>query len=102
MASTRLTVIARFQAKLGMEKQLKQDLLAMGSPSRRDEGNIDYDVLESNDDPAVFFTYENWTGKLALDKHMQTPHFKDLDRKSKETLAQPMDVQLLTEQGEVA
>jgi quinol monooxygenase YgiN len=97
-----LTVIARFQAKPGMEEQFKQDLGAMVAPSRQDEGNIDYDVLQSNDDPAVFFTYENWTGKAALDKHMQTPHFKDLDRKSKETLAQPMDVQLLNDYSDGA
>ena len=102
MANVPLTVIARFQAKPGMEEQFKQDLLAMVAPSRRDEGCIDYDVLQSSDDPSVFFTYENWTGKAALDNHMQTPHFKDLDRKSKATLAQPMQIDLLTEQSEVA
>ena len=97
-----LTVIARFQAKPGKEDHFKQDLLAMVAPSRKDEGNIDYDVLQSNDDPLVFFTYENWTGKPALDKHMQTPHFKDFAEKSEETLAQPMDVQQLTDYSESA
>ena len=97
-----LTVIARFQAKPGKEEQFKQDLMAMVAPSRQDEGSIDYDVLQSNDDPSIFFTYENWTGKPALDQHMQTPHFKDFAEKSKETLAQPMDVHLLTDQSEAA
>ena len=97
-----LTVIARFQAKPGMEEQFKQDLTAMVAPSRRDEGNIDYDVLQSNDDPATFFTYENWTGKPALDNHMQTAHFKSFAVKSKQTLAQPMDVQQLTDYSEGA
>lgn len=32
----------------------------------------------------------------ALDNHMQTPHFKKLDAQSKETLAQPMELNLLT------
>ena len=99
MASTGLTVIARFQAKPGKEEQLRQDLVAMIAPSRRDEGCIDYDILRDNDDPKTLFTYENWTGKSALDKHMETPHFKALGEKNKETLAQPMEIHLLTVQS---
>lgn len=99
MTSNALTVIARFEAKPGKEEQLRQDLLAMVAPSRQDEGCLNYDILQSEQDPKILFTYENWTGKPALDKHMQTPHFKQLGEKNKETLAQPMDVQLLAAQS---
>jgi quinol monooxygenase YgiN len=99
VASNLLTVIAKIQAKPGMEERVKQGLLAMVGPSRREEGNRNYDILQSNDNPAIFFTYENWTGKAALDHHMQTPHFKHLEQENKETLAMPMDVQLLTAQS---
>ena len=43
------------------------------------------------------FTYENWTGKDALDTHMQTPYFKALGEISKELLAKPMEIDLLTQ-----
>ena len=92
-----LTVIAKFEAKPGMEDQYKEELHGMVAPSRAETGCINYDVLQSNDNPAVFFTYENWTGKDALDAHMQTPYFKALGEKSKELLAKPMDIDLLTQ-----
>ena len=100
MASEVLTVIARFEAKPGKEEQLRQDLVAMIAPSRQDEGCLTYDILQSREDPKILFTYENWTGKPALDKHMQTPHFQALGEKNKQTLAKPMDVQLLTKQND--
>ena len=37
-----------------------------------------------------------------LENHMQTPHFKDFAQKSKQMLAQPMDVQQLGDFSEVA
>ena len=91
-----LTVIAKFNARPGMEDRVKQGLQGMVAPSRAEAGNINYDVFQSHDDPAVFFTYENWTGQDALNAHMQTPYFKQLDAESKETLATPMQIDLLT------
>ncbi len=49
----------------------------MLAPSRQEEGCLRYDVFQSNDDPAVFYTHEEWTAKNALDQHTQTPHFKN-------------------------
>ena len=92
-----LTVIAKFQAKPGMENAYKEHLLGMVAPSRAEAGNINYDVLQSNDDPAILFTYENWTGKDALDAHMETPYFKALSEVSKDMLTKPMDIDLLTQ-----
>ncbi len=92
-----LTVIAKFEAKPGSESAYKEHLLGMVSPSQSEPGCINYDVLQSNDNPAIMFTYENWTGKDALDAHMQTPHFKALGEVSKELLAKPMDIDLLTQ-----
>ena len=92
-----LTVIAKFQAKPGMEEQYKEELRGMVAPSRAEAGCLNYDVFQSNDDPAIFFTYENWTAQDALDAHMQTPYFKALGEKSKELLAQPMTIDLLAQ-----
>jgi quinol monooxygenase YgiN len=92
-----LTVIAKFEAKPGMESKVKEGLQGMVAPSRAEEGCLSYDVFQSNDNPAITFTYENWTGKDALDAHMQTPYFKALDAQGKETLAKPMEISLLTQ-----
>ena len=92
-----LTVIARFDAKPGMENKVKEGLQGMVAPSRAEEGCLSYDVYQSSDSPALLFTYENWTGKDALDAHMQTPHFQALDAAGKETLAKPAEIDLLNQ-----
>ena len=92
-----LTVIARFEAKPGSESKYKEELQKMVSPSQAEAGCINYDVLQSNDNPALMFTYENWTGKEALDAHMQTPHFKALGEVSEELLTKPIEIDLLTQ-----
>lgn len=91
-----LTVIAKFQAKSGSEDKVKEALLAMPAPSRAEAGCLNYDIYQSNEDPTVLFTYENWTGKPALDEHMQTPHFKNLGEQLKPLLAAPMEINLLS------
>ena len=91
-----LTVIAKFQAKSGSENEVKQALLGMTAPSRAEAGCLNYDIYQSDEDPAILFTYENWTGKPALDEHMQTPHFKNLGELLKPLLAAPMEIDLLT------
>ncbi len=91
-----LTVIAKFQTKPGSENQVKQALLGMTAPSRAEAGCLNYDIFQSNDNPAILFTYENWTGKPALDAHMETPHFKNLGEQVTPRLAVPMEINLLT------
>ncbi len=91
-----LTVIAKFQANPGSEDKVKQALLGMAAPSRAEPDCLNYDVFQSNDNPAVFYIYENWTGKPALDMHMQTPHFKNLGELVTPLLAAPMQIDLLT------
>ena len=97
-----LTVIAKFQAKPGSENDVKLALLGMTSPSRAEAGCLNYDIYQSNDDAAILFTYENWTGKPALDEHMQTPHFKNLGEQLKPLLAAPMEIDLLSMSSEPA
>ena len=91
-----LTVIAKFRAKSGSEEQTRQALLGMTTPSRAESGCLNYDIYQSNDDPALLFTYENWTGKPALDEHIETPHFKNLCEMLKPLLAAPMGIDLLS------
>ncbi len=91
-----LTVIARLQAKPGSEDEVKQVLLEMAPPSRAESDCLNYDVFQSNDNPAMFYIYESWTGKPALDAHMQTPHFKNLGEQVTPRLAVPMEINLLT------
>ena len=91
---TQVTVIARLRAKEGKENSLKEILLDLIEPSRRDEGCINYDLHQSDNDSSMFMFHENWTSKEALDKHLATPHLQSFIKESEGLLAKPLDVSL--------
>jgi len=78
MSARTITVVATFQARPGKENELRAALIGLLAPTRKEEGCINYDLHSSPEDPAKFLFYENWTGKAALDAHMQTPHVQNL------------------------
>ncbi len=43
--------------------------------SRKEPGNVRFDVLQAEEDPARFFLYEVYRGKEDFLSHQQTPHY---------------------------
>lgn len=43
--------------------------------SRLEPGNVRFDVLQAEADPAQFFLYEVYRGKEDFASHQQTPHY---------------------------
>ena len=43
--------------------------------SRREQGNVRFDVLQSNDDPTKFFLYEVYEDAAAAAEHKKTEHY---------------------------
>ena len=91
----KITVLARFRAKTGLEQDLKELLLALIEPGRLDEGCINYDLHQAIDDPALFIFYENWLSREHLDKHSTTPHVELFRSKAKALLAEAPELTLL-------
>jgi quinol monooxygenase YgiN len=91
----KITVVARFKAKGGMEKELREMLLSLIEPSRSDGGCINYDLHQSIEDPAVFWFYENWSSKEHLSAHSATPHVQAFRAKAANLLAEPPELNLL-------
>ena len=73
-----ITVIAAFQARPGKEKELREALIGLLVPTRKEAGCINYDLHSSPEDPAKFLFHENWTSKAHLDAHLQTTHIQAL------------------------
>jgi len=78
MSSKSITVVATFQAKPGKAAELKQALIGLLAPTRREAGCINYDLHVLPEDPAKFLFHENWTSKAHLDAHLQSAHLKAL------------------------
>jgi quinol monooxygenase YgiN len=74
----KITVIATFQAKPGMEAALKEVLIGLVEPTRKEAGCINYDLHQSPDEPGKFLFHENWTSRELLDAHLKSAHIAAL------------------------
>jgi quinol monooxygenase YgiN len=94
MANGKVTVVATFKAKAGLEETTRDAIQALIAPTRAESGCINYDLHQSSDDPSVFMLYENWISKKDLDDHLAMPHLKDFLGKADDMLKEPVDIAL--------
>jgi quinol monooxygenase YgiN len=87
-------VIAKFVARKGKEKQLRELLRSMLAPTHAESGCKTYDLYES-DSKGRFYFYEIWESQAALDRHKASPHFKRLEQSGGEILQEPFEVNIL-------
>ena len=82
-----ITVVATFEARPGKETELKQLLLGLLAPTRKEAGCLNYDLHISPDHPAKFLFHENWTSKELLDAQLSAeaiPALRELAERFKE------------------
>ena len=78
MSAKIVTVVATFQARPGKETELKNALISLVAPTRKEAGCLNYDLHVSPEDPAKFLFHENWTTKAHLDAHLKSAHIAAL------------------------
>lgn len=76
-----VVLTATVKALSGHEAVVRQALLDMLAPSRRESGCLCYNLHESKSTPGLFIFYEQWASQAAFDAHLETPHFQGLDAK---------------------
>lgn len=96
MTWTHLTVVAEMLAKPGKENDLRQALLALVEPTRKEDGCVQYDVHQSTEASGQFVFYENWTSRAHLDRHLKSAHMTAFAKIAPELLAEPMRVATYT------
>ena len=94
MADKKVTVLARFKAKKGMEGQLKQAIMACVAPTRAEAGCINYDLHQHADDKGDLMLYENWVSKQDLDVHLEMPYLRELKAKAGALCSEPIEITL--------
>ena len=75
-----LSIVARIETKEDKVELVKAELLKLIEPTRAEEGCLQYDLHQDNNNPNVFFFYENWTSKELLDKHLANTHIAEYSR----------------------
>ena len=79
-----IILTATVKAKLGQEAALKEVLVALVEPTRKEPGCLCYNLHQSKSDQTEFMFYEQWASKEAIDAHGKTPHMKALGGKLKD------------------
>jgi len=85
-------VLARMKARDGMEERVKEELMSLVTPTRSEEGCINYDLHQNPDDKSLFMFYENWISKKALDEHLGMPYVKSFMEEADDLFAEPIEI----------
>lgn len=94
MNTKSLTVIAQVKAQPGKEAEVRELLLSLVAPSRKDAGCLNYDLHQATENPTMFLFHENWTSKAHLDAHLQKPDLQAVLGKVGKLVAEPPQITL--------
>ena len=75
---------AMVKAKPDQVEAVKEALMSLVGPTRKEPGCLCYNLHQSKTDPTQFLFYEQWANKDAFDAHGKTPHMKALGGKLKD------------------
>lgn len=73
-----IEVVAKIESLPESTAIVRNALIAMLEPTRRESGCIAYNLHESTDEKGVFVMIESWESQAHLDNHFQTEHMKKL------------------------
>jgi len=92
----RCTLTATLHARPEKRAELVKLLESFVPRSRAEPGCIDYHFHVSDDDPNVFYFYENWTDRAALDVHLNLPYQKEWFGRHDDFLAKKVELRFFT------
>jgi quinol monooxygenase YgiN len=94
------TLIVRVQVKEGAEKQFEAAFAKAIPATRKEKGNLAYDLNRDTQDPSRYLVYERWKDLTALEAHLKTPHIKALLAELPKVTVGPPESQVLLAAGE--
>ena len=76
--SQTLKMIARFDAPPNQLEPLRETLIGLIEPTRREVGCLRYELWHNRDDENELTFVEEWLSDAHLEAHLLTPHIKNL------------------------
>ena len=70
-----VTYIVSLRARAGQAPLLEAELRALVSPTRKEEGCLQFDLHRGTDQPDTFLFHEVWETREHHTAHTKTPHF---------------------------
>jgi len=72
-----LTIVATVTVKPEYKEDVLKAIKTVVGATRKEPGNIFYDVFEDVKNPLKFVFIETWKSRAAIDSHNQSAHFND-------------------------
>lgn len=85
-------VVAHLTAQPDKIEETRALLASLTGPTRREQGCLRYDLLQSNSIPSDFTFDEEWTSDAALDAHLKAPHITAALERFAGLLVAPPDI----------
>jgi len=76
MSTGAIHTFAKWQVKSGQLDKVLTTLATVARLSVQEEGDLIYEVYQSNDDENTILLLEGYTDEAALDSHRNSAHFK--------------------------
>ena len=70
-----VTLVVTLRAKEGQHILLEAELRALITPTRKEEGCLQYDLHRCADQPGTFLFHEVWESRDHHTSHTRTPHY---------------------------
>jgi len=88
------------QVKDGMQEKFETAFAKALKATRKEKGNLTYDLNQDAKDSTRYVVYERWKNLAALDEHLKAPYLTTLLADLKEILAGSPDVKVMLPVGE--
>jgi quinol monooxygenase YgiN len=89
-------VVATLSVKPEMRAELIEGAKACIAGTRKEAGNIAYDMHESVTDPTKMVFVEQWDNAEALEPHRKTEHMKAFGRIAVQCFSAPPKIEIIT------
>jgi len=89
---TDIIVLAAAKAKPGKEAELERAWREVAAPTRAQPGCVQFSLLRSTEDRAIFVGFERWESEEDHQTHLQGAHMQKLMGRMAELLAEPLTV----------
>ena len=92
MAGNGIRVVARIKAQPDKIEKVRELLVGLIEPTRREAGCLAYELLQNTEDATDFTFVEEWTSIEALEAHFATEHLRNAQRLMPEVAAEAPDI----------
>ncbi|MFC4508283.1 MULTISPECIES: putative quinol monooxygenase [Streptomyces] len=92
MSGKSIRIVAEVTAKTGAAEELWQHLVTLVEPTRKESGNISYEILQDIDNAEHFLFHESWESRDYFADHLASPHVVEYGRVSGHLIAVPVRI----------